>query len=117
MTSGVAKVPSHSCPRYVSARIRKILAAKGFPMHKMTGRYAAFGGSQRGTEGFSASKVGCSKRVGVHYYGAYSGGGSHHVPREVRQARMAEAIAHLRSLGYRVDDAGYVDCDHYDECD
>lgn len=111
------KPPSHSCPRYVVARVRTLLAAKGWPIHVVKGRYSAFSSTQHAAEGFSVSKVGCSKEVAIHYSGRLSEGRSHPLPRDISRARIAEAIEYLRSLGYRVDDKGWIKCDQYDDYD
>ena len=116
-SEAVSRAPSHSCPRYVSTRLRKLFAAKGWPLHKMTGRYHPFGGSQTGTEGFSVSKVGCSKSVSIHYQGGYAYGGTRSLPAGVARARVREAVEYLRSLGYRVSDIGWIECDGHDDCD
>jgi hypothetical protein len=86
-------------------------------MHKMTGRYQAFGSTQTGTEGYSVHKMGVGKVVTIHYSGAYRNGSSVDVPREKRQERMRAAIDLLRSIGYSVDDRGWIECESYDECD
>ena len=117
MTSRSDKTPSHSNPRYVTARVRKLFAARGWPLHKMTGRYQSFGGSQTGSEGFYAAKVGCSKSVSIGYSGSYADGRSRMLPAGFARGRVAEAIEYLRSLGYRVSDIGWIECDCYDDCD
>jgi hypothetical protein len=88
-------------------------------MQKTTGRYAPYAGNTKvSTEGYEVSKVGCSKTVSVSYYGAYEGGRSlPSLEKGVASAKVAEAIEYLRSLGYRVDDRGWVECDNYDMCD
>ena len=109
----IMKTPSHSSPSYVCARIRKLFAAKGWPLHKVSGRYTPFGGGQTSTEGFAITKVGCSKSVAIHYHGA----SPDYLSREVKQARRIEAAEYLRSLGYCVSDIGWIECDGYDSCD
>ncbi len=116
-TSMPKKTPAHTNPRYVAARVRKLLAAKGWPIRVVTGRYSPFDSKQVATEGFSVGKVGCGKHVAVDYTPSLRNGRGGDVPREVRAARRAEAFEYLRSLGYRVDERGWIDCDSYDECD
>lgn len=111
------RAPSHSCPRYVAARVRKLLAARGWPLHKMVGRYHPFAATQRGTEGFSVTKVGVSKSVAIHYQASYEHGRSRTLPTGHARARVQEAIEYLRSLGYRVDDKGWIECEAYDDHD
>lgn len=113
----VTKTPSHANPKYVTARIRKLLAARGWPLSTKSGRYQPFGGTQVVTEGFDASKVGCSKSVSIRYCPALRNGRSSDLPKGVAAARVAEAVEYLRSLGYRVDDRGRIECDGYDDCD
>lgn len=112
------RAPSHSNPRYVVVRVRKLLAAKGWPLHIVHGRYEAFGGgSQAAAEGFSVTKVGCSKWVSIHYCGRHANGRSHELPPGFARTRKTEAIEYLRSLGYRVDERGWIECEGYDETD
>lgn len=108
------KTPSHSNPRYVCARIRKILAAQGWPLSKTSGVYSPFGGSKTvTTEGYYAYKVGVSKRVTVNYtFGSRS-----FCDREVRRAKLYEAVELLRGLGYRITEDGRIECDYYDNHD
>lgn len=115
----MSKAPSHSNPRYLVSRIRKLLTAKGWPLHIVKGRYQPFGGgTQRADEGFGVSKIGVSKSVSISYCGAHSSIISGRLlPVGFASARVNEAIEYLRSLGYRVDDRGWIECDNYDDCD
>src|SRR5215469_14042758 len=106
------KTPAHTNPRYVAARVRALLVANGWTIHTVTGRYSTFGATyQSAPEGFAVHKVGCSKKVSIDYLGALVRGRSTDVPKEVRRARKEEAFVYLRSLGYRVDLKGYIECD------
>ena len=112
------KTPSHSTPRYVVVRVRQLLAAKGWPLSVLKGRYEPFGGgTQRSAEGFRVSKIGCGKHVAVTYTAGHGGGRSYDLPRDVIRARTNEAIEYLRLLGYRIDERGWIQCDAYDDCD
>jgi|SRR5215469_5846178 len=116
--TSTTKAPAHSSPRYLCQRIRKLFAAKGWPLRKVTGRYAPFvGNTQCANEGFEVHKIGCSKSIAISYVGGRDNGRYIDVPKEARCAREAEAWAYLRSLGYRVDEKGWIECDSYDECD
>ncbi len=108
---------SHSTPAYVSSRIRAIFKKQGWPLHKMSGRYSPFCNTQTGTEGYSARKVGCSKTVAIHYTGGYVSGRPLPISSETMTEKKTAAIALLRSLGYRVADNGFINCDHYDDRD
>jgi len=111
------KTPAHTNPSYVCRRIRAILRQQGWPMHRMQGRYQPFCNEQVGTEGYSITKVGCSKSVALHYDSPYAAGRTIDVGIEKRQAMMHQAIALLRSKGYRITDVGWIECDRYDDCD
>jgi hypothetical protein len=108
------KITAHTTPAYVCARIRKILAAQGWPLHKMSGRYAAYFNAQTGTGGYSVTKLGCSKTVTVSYRAPYGNGRSIDLPHGVAAQKVADAVALLRGRGYRIDDRGWIDCDHND---
>jgi hypothetical protein len=110
----INKTPSHSCPSYVIARVKKILAAKGWPLQKKTGRYSAFNSTVVATEGFSVHKVGVGKMVAVGYSPAHSHGREHALARGVARSRVAEAVEHLRALGYRIDGRGWIECEGHD---
>lgn len=107
--------PTQSTPAYVAARIRKLFAAKGWPIHKMSGRYSPFYSTQTGTEGFAVYRIGCSKTIGISYSGAYANGRTVDLPRGYAKERQAEAIEYLRSLGYRVDELGRIECERGNE--
>ena len=109
-----AKTPSHATPAYVSARIRKILAGQGWPLHKMSGRYSSYFNAQTGTGGYYARKLGCSKTVTVGYSAPYGNGRSIDLPAGFAKQKVADAVALLKGLGYRIDDRGWIDCDGYD---
>jgi len=109
-----ATAPSHSCPSYVIARVKKLLAAQGWPIAHKSGRYSPFGSTVVVTEGYRVQKVGCSKSVSVCFESEHFHGRSRDLPRETRRAREVEAIELLRSAGYRVDDRGWIECDGYD---
>ncbi len=113
----MSSTPSHSTPRYVAARVRKLLAAKGWPLRKVTGRYQPFASRQTWTEGFYVHKVGVSKSVSIGYGSKYAHGTVDSLPRRLAHAKVSEAIAYLRDLGYRVDDRGWIECDAYDDHD
>lgn len=108
------RTPAHSTPGYVAARIRKILAAQGWPLHKMSGRYAPFCNRQTGTGGYTVRRLGFSKTVTVNFVAAYGNGQSARLPQGLAAQKVADAVALLRGLGYRIDDRGWIDCDHGD---
>lgn len=112
-----APKPAHTNPSYVCRRIRQILKAAGYPLHKASGRYSPFGGTKTATEGYDVTKVGCSKSVSVSYSPAYAEGRSSALPKETRRAALADARKLLTDLGYRIDERGWIECDNYDEHD
>ena len=115
MAGGTAKAPAHTSPRYVAARVRKILAAQGWPLSKSTGQYSVFGGgTKRITEGYRVHRVGVSRYVAVTYNEGYANGRGRNLPRGVALAKAQEAWTCLRSLGYRVNDVGWIECDYDD---
>jgi hypothetical protein len=112
------KTPAHTNPTYVVARVKKLLAAKGWPIQRVSGRYAPFGGgTKEGTEGFHVSKIGCGKWVSVDYAAGFRCGYPSNLALGVVKAKREEAIAFLRELGYRIDERGWIECDGYDSCD
>jgi len=108
------KKPSHSAPRYVIARVKKILAAQGWPIARKTGRYSPFGSTVHISEGYRVTRVGVGRSVTIHYEATHYHGRSHDLPRGVRREKDQAAWDLLRSLGYRIDDKGWIECDNYD---
>lgn len=106
-----AKRPTLSTPRYVASRMRGILRAAGFPMHRKEGRYRPFGNQQKVFPGMLVSRVGVSKTVAVSYSGDWHATGSQ---REANKATEARAFELLRSEGYPLDDRGWIQCEGYD---
>lgn len=111
------RTPSHYTPAYVCRAIRKIFAARGMPLYKVAGRYTPYFSQQCATEGYSVQKIGCSKTVCVSYNAARTNGRAHNLPKEVRLQKEREARELLASLGYRIDERGWIECDHYDDHD
>lgn len=112
--SNTPKTPAHTTPAYVCARIRQILKKQGWPMHKMSGRYSAYFNAQVGTGGYYVRRLGYSKTVTVGYSAPYGNGRSIDLPAGVAAQKVADAVALLRGMGYRIDDRGWIDCDSYD---
>lgn len=115
MVEQVKRAPVQSTPRYVCARIRKILAAQGWPMSKTTGAYSEFGGTQKTTKGFVVHKVGCSKSVAIHYSTPATWTGES--DKREREEMQDKAWTLLRKLGYTLDEKGWLVCMNYDACD
>lgn len=101
--------PGTYAGEYLSAiaRAKKILTAAGFPWSRSTGRYSAFGGTKKTTDGVRVVRVGCSETVCLHVYQRYDYSPTH---REEYRWIDALAIATLRDAGMSFDDRGWLAC-------
>jgi len=90
------------------ARAKRVLLAAGFAWSKTTGRYSAFGGTQKTTHGVRVTRLGCSDTVVLHVYDS-----KYLSSDEARTRRIdleTRAIAALRAAGLPFDSRGWLEC-------
>ena len=92
--------------RSAIARSKRVLLAAGFPWSVITGRYSAYGNTQKVTTGIHVWRVGVSKTVSVNWRGEIFS-----TDFDSRTLRVALAVSALRDAGLPYDDRGWLECD------
>jgi len=101
----MTRPPSLSNPRYVAARIRKLLRAAGLPIYEVVDRYPR----QHVYPGILVQRVGVCKKVMVSFGGSQSF-------RDWQQhevQKLEQALGLIRAAGYPLDDYGVIRCQRY----
>ncbi len=108
--------PSHTCPRYVIAQVKRILARAGFPLSRKSGTYSPYGSTSKRTPGFVVQRVGYGKSVAVDFTAGHDQAVSHFAPKmtDAQKAQHAAGLQILRDRGYTFNECGWVECDGYD---
>lgn len=87
-------------------RVRRLLIAHGYQLGRTVGRYHPIGGHDDVIPGPNVSRVGCSRKVSLHYFDPKGSRGF------TRRAEWLPGVLEaLRADGLPFDDVGWMTCD------